>query len=99
METYRNLGRLGLLGPLGSLLVNASYPEPHREQMKVLRSGAAALLALTAEGAAAAATAGDELRAAEPLITAPMLLIGAGESDVPGLPPHGGGRGPALSPG
>jgi len=86
-QSLNALGRIGLLRPIGSTLVNPSYPEEAREQMKALRSGSTALLSLTAEGASAAATAGAELAEAEPKIVAPMLLIGAEQSDVPDLPP------------
>lgn len=85
-QSLNFLGRVGLLRPIGSLFITRSYTDPIRTQMVALRSGSGALLALTDEGALAAASAGAELLAAEPLITAPMLLIGAENSDVPGLP-------------
>jgi pimeloyl-ACP methyl ester carboxylesterase len=85
-QSLNFLARLGLLRPLGSLFTNHSYAASVRDQMVALRSGARALLALSDEGAIAEATAGADLRAAEPQVTAPMLLIGAEKSDVPGLP-------------
>lgn len=86
---YRSLdglARLGLLRPIGRLFAHPAYPEELREQMIALRAGSAALLRLTDEGALAAQSVPAELRAAEARLTMPLLVIAAGESDVPGLP-------------
>jgi pimeloyl-ACP methyl ester carboxylesterase len=86
---YRSLNgltRLGLLRPLGGLFAHPAYPEELREQMTALRSGSTALLRLTDEGALAAQSVPAELRAAEARLTMPLLVLAAGECDVPGLP-------------
>lgn len=86
---YRSLdglARLGLLRPIGGLFAHPAYPAELREQMVALRSGSTALLRLTAEGALAAQSVPAELRAAEARLTMPLLVIAAGESDVPGVP-------------
>jgi pimeloyl-ACP methyl ester carboxylesterase len=86
---YRSLdglAQLGLLRPLGGLFAHPAYPEGLREQMTALRSGSTALLQLTAEGALAAQSVPAELRAAEPRLTMPLLVLAAGACDVPGLP-------------
>ncbi len=85
-QALNGLAPLGLLRPLGHLLVHPSYSGSLRQQMIALRSHSKALLAMTAEGATAGATAGAELREAEAKLAVPMLLIGAAQSDVPGLP-------------
>jgi pimeloyl-ACP methyl ester carboxylesterase len=89
MGTYQSLtplGQLGLLRPLGSILTDAAYSSELRAQMIALRSNSEALYRLTREGAVAAASAGDELRAAEQKYNAPLLAIGAEKGNVPELP-------------
>jgi pimeloyl-ACP methyl ester carboxylesterase len=89
LGSYRTLGllaRLGLLRPLGSLMVAPGYPAPIRDEMLALRSRSQSLLNVSDEGAVAQRSAGAELRAAEPLMRGPLLVIAAGQSDVPGLP-------------
>jgi pimeloyl-ACP methyl ester carboxylesterase len=86
---YRSLdglARLGILRPIGGLFAHPAYPQELRGQMVALRSGSAALLRLTEEGALAAQDVPAELRAAEARLTMPLLVIAAGECDVPGLP-------------
>jgi pimeloyl-ACP methyl ester carboxylesterase len=85
-RSLNGLAQLGLLRPLGGLFAHPAYPEELREQMTALRSGSAALLRLTAEGALAAQSVPAELRAAEARLTVPLLVIAAGKCDVPGLP-------------
>jgi pimeloyl-ACP methyl ester carboxylesterase len=85
--TFRSLdplARVGLLLPIGAMTVDAAYPPDLRAEMIALRSSA--LLSISDEGALAAASAGAELRAAEARLDAPLLLIAAEQSDVPGLP-------------
>lgn len=85
-QSLDGLARLGLLRPLGGLFAHPAYPEAVRAEMTALRSGSAALLRMTAEGALAAQSVPTELRAAEERLTMPLLVIAAGASDVPGLP-------------
>ena len=80
------LARVGLLRPIGAMTVDAAYPPDLRAEMIALRSRSSALLSISDEGAVAAASAGAELRAAEARLDAPLLLIAAEQSDVPGLP-------------
>ena len=54
-----------------------------RQEMQALRSRVPALLGFSAEGAVAAATATDELQAAEARIQAPLLIIAAGATKLP----------------
>jgi pimeloyl-ACP methyl ester carboxylesterase len=85
-QSLDGLARLGLLRPIGGLFAHPAYPQELRDQMVALRSGSAALLRLTEEGALAAQDVPAELRAAEQRLTMPLLVIAAGECDVPGLP-------------
>ncbi len=78
--------RLGLMYPLGQLMSYPAYPPEVRRQMVALRSVSKSLIAIGDEGAAAAETAGDELRAAETKLNSPLLIIAAEKSNVPGLP-------------
>lgn len=89
MGTYQSLtalGQLGLLRPLGGMLAAPAYEPELRAQMIAVRSNSDALYRLTREGAAAAASAANELRAAEQAFNAPLLAIGAEKSNVPELP-------------
>jgi len=79
--------RLGLLRPLGAMLVCPAYPQDVRDQMIALRSSSTALVRITDEGALAAQGGAAELRAAEDRLVMPLLVIAAGASDVPELPP------------
>lgn len=86
LGAYQHLdwaGRLGLLRPLGSLMADAAYADDLRAEMQALRSRSSALLGFSAEGAVAAQTAAEELAVAEPQIGAPLLIIAAGESEIP----------------
>jgi pimeloyl-ACP methyl ester carboxylesterase len=81
------LAELGLLRPLGGMLsANPAYEPKLRAEMTALRSRSEALLATADEGAVALQSAGAEVRAAESRLTMPLLIIAAGNSDVPGLP-------------
>jgi pimeloyl-ACP methyl ester carboxylesterase len=86
LGTYRHLdwaGRLGLLRPIGALMADSAYPADLRAEMKALRSRSSALLGFSAEGALAAETASAGLADAEPNIEAPLLIIAAGDSELP----------------
>ena len=86
LGTYQTLdwaGRLGLLRPIGSLMADAAYPDELRAEMKALRSRSSTLLGFSAEGALAAETAYAELAEAESHIETPMLIIAAGDSELP----------------
>ena len=85
-QSLDSLAALGLLRPLGLLGADFAYPPDLRQEMIALRSRSSALLNLTDEGAVAAASSPAELRAAEVHLHAPLLVISAEESDVPGLP-------------
>jgi pimeloyl-ACP methyl ester carboxylesterase len=85
-RTLDRLAHLGLLRPLGGLFAHPAYPEEVRERMAALRASSSALLRITEEGALAAESVPAELRAAEPKLTMPLLVIAAGACDVPGLP-------------
>lgn len=85
-RSLNGLARLGLLRPLGGLFAHPAYPEGLREQMTALRSGSTALLRLTDEGTLAAQSVPAELRTAEARLTMPLLVLAAGECDVPGIP-------------
>lgn len=80
------LAGLGLLRPLGMIGADLAYPPELRRQMLALRSRSTALLNLTDEGAVAATSAPTELLTAETSLHAPLLVISAEQSDVPGLP-------------
>jgi pimeloyl-ACP methyl ester carboxylesterase len=77
--------RLGLLRSMGALLAHPAYPEATRATMIALRANSQALQRLADEGAIAAKSAVAELSAAESHLTAPLLIIAAEKSDVPGL--------------
>jgi pimeloyl-ACP methyl ester carboxylesterase len=86
LGTYQHLdwaGRLGLLRPLGSLMADGAYPDELRAEMKALRSRSSTLLEFSAEGAVAARTATEDLADSEPNISAPLLVIAAGDSELP----------------
>ncbi len=86
LGTYRHLdwaGRLGLLRPLGLLMANSAYPDELRAEMRALRSRSSTLLEFSIEGAVAARGAAAELAVAEQNIDAPMLIIAAGNSELP----------------
>ena len=82
-QTLDWAGRLGLLRPIGSLMADAAYPEDLRAEMKALRSRSSTLLGFSAEGALAAETAYAELAEAESQIDAPLLIIAAGDNELP----------------
>ena len=63
-----------------------AYPPKVRGKMVALRSVSRSLIAIADEGAIAAETAGNELRTAEINLHPPLLIIAAGQSNVPGLP-------------
>jgi pimeloyl-ACP methyl ester carboxylesterase len=92
LGTYDSLtpiGRVGLLRPIAGMMVDPSYSTELRDQMFALRARSSALAAVAQEGAVAASSAGQQLRAAEEELRAgrvPMLVIGAGATDVPQLP-------------
>lgn len=86
LGTYQYLdwmGRLGLLRPIGSLMADSAYPNELRAEMKALRSRSSTLLGFSAEGALAAETAFAELEEAESGIDAPLLIIAAGDNELP----------------
>ena len=86
LGTYQHLdwaGRLGLLRPLGLLMANAAYTDELRAEMKTLRSRSSTLLEFSVEGAVAARSAAEELAVAEQNIDVPMLIIAAGNSELP----------------
>jgi pimeloyl-ACP methyl ester carboxylesterase len=92
LGTYQSLapiGRVGLLRPIAGMMVDPAYPTDLRDQMFAMRARSSALGAVAQEGAVAASSAGPQLRAAEEVLRAgrvPVLVIGAGATDVPQLP-------------
>jgi pimeloyl-ACP methyl ester carboxylesterase len=82
-QSLRWLAQLGLLRPIGNLAADADYPPEIREQMIALRSQSAALIRAVNYQAVAAQTAGDELRAAEAKLDVPILIIAAGQNELP----------------
>jgi pimeloyl-ACP methyl ester carboxylesterase len=92
LGTYQSLaplGRVGLLRPIAGIMVDPVYPAELREQMFALRARSSALGAVAQEGAIAARSALQELRGAEATLASgrvPVLVIGAGATDVPQLP-------------
>lgn len=92
LGTYQSLaplGRVGLLRPIAGMMVDPAYPAELRDQMFALRARSSALGAVAQEGAVAASSAGPALRAAEEVLRergVPVLIIGAGATDVPQLP-------------
>jgi pimeloyl-ACP methyl ester carboxylesterase len=86
LGTYQHLdwaARLGLLRPMGLLMANSAYPEELRAEMRALRARSLTLLQFSAEGALAARNAAEALAAAEQNMDAPMLIIAAGNSELP----------------
>ena len=86
LGSYQRLdpaARAGLLRPLAGLFVDGAYAPALRREMQALRGQSHVLLGVSAEGALAAQTAATELAAAEPRITAPMLIIAAGANELP----------------
>lgn len=78
------LAKVGLLRPLAGSFVHPSYPSDLRDQMVSLRSRGSAIVAMAAEGAIARRQLGTEdLRTAEADLTAPLLVLAAGATDVP----------------
>ena len=82
-ESLNPLGRAGLLRPMGTLFADAGYPKELRSEMMALRSRSSTILNISAEGALAAETAVDELKAAESQMIAPLLIIAAESNELP----------------
>jgi pimeloyl-ACP methyl ester carboxylesterase len=81
---------LGLLRPIAGMLVDPAYTGALRTEMVALRSRSAALLSMTQEGAVAQRSGGAEIKVAEATLKirpVPLLVLAAGASDVPDLPP------------
>jgi pimeloyl-ACP methyl ester carboxylesterase len=93
LGTYEGLApvaRLGLLRPIAGALVDPAYTGALRTEMVALRSRSAVLLAVAQEGAVAQQSGRPELAAAETVLQrhpVPLLVIAAGASNVPDLPP------------
>jgi pimeloyl-ACP methyl ester carboxylesterase len=88
-ELLAPIGRVGLLRPIAGMMVDPAYSTELRDQMFALRARSSALAAVAQEGAVAANSGGQRLRAAEDILRSggvPMLVIGAGATDVPQLP-------------
>jgi pimeloyl-ACP methyl ester carboxylesterase len=87
-------GQLELLARTGLLrLFAGAFVDPANQQaaavqaeMYALRSRSSALVSVADEGVVAQQSAGVELREAEAGLHVPLLLVGAGRSEVPGLP-------------
>ncbi len=77
------LAPTGLLRPMAGLFADRAYPDALRAEMRALRGQAHVLRQITAEGALAHDTAADELAAAETKLTAPLLVIAAGNNGLP----------------
>ena len=76
--------RAGLLRPMASSFVSPAYSGELRDRMAALRSRSAAILGFAREGAQAQAGLHTQaLLDAEDSITAPMLIVAAGATDVP----------------
>lgn len=89
-EAFAPVARLGFLRPLGGALVDPAYTGALRTEMVALRSRSEVLLAIAREGAVARQSGGSELAGAETALQQhplPLLVIAAGASDVPDLPP------------
>ena len=91
MGTYQSLdslARLGLLRPLATVLSSPDYEDELRQQMIAIRGRSLNIRQMAVEGAAAAATGAADLKEAENGLTAPLLILAAGQSNVvPGQPP------------
>ncbi|MFN2167818.1 MAG: alpha/beta fold hydrolase, partial [Anaerolineae bacterium] len=82
-RTLDGLARLGLLRPMGGLFADRAYDVALRREMSALRARSRALLSVTAEGALAAESLPADLRIAESQMEAPLLIIAAGQSEIP----------------
>ena len=82
-QTLDPLGRAGLLRPMGSLFADRAYPSALRSEMSALRARSDSLLAVTAEGSLAAATLPERLAEAEAQLSTPLLVIAAGQTELP----------------
>lgn len=82
-ESLNLLARAGLLRPLGTLFADTGYPSELRSEMKALRSRSSAILNISAEGALAAKTGVNELKAAEAQMSGPLLIIAAESNELP----------------
>lgn len=77
------LGKVGLLRFLGTLFADGAYSPELRKEMAALRSRSTSILDVSAEGALAAETVPEELHQAESEMQAPLLIIAAGNSELP----------------
>ncbi|MGE5072797.1 MAG: alpha/beta fold hydrolase [Anaerolineae bacterium] len=85
-RTWDPLARLGLMRPVISVLDRHEvFPPALRAEMSALRSSSTAWLRTSDEEAVAAQTMPSELRAAEPRLDMPLLIIAAGKSNVMNL--------------
>ncbi len=83
-QSLNPLARLGLLRPLGGLLVNSDYVPSLRTGMVAVRSTAPALMAMANDGAIAAASLVPALTAATGVWDdVPLLIIAAGKNGLP----------------
>ena len=82
-RTLDGLARLGLLRPMGGLFADRAYDAVLRRELSALRARSRALLSVTAEGALAAESLPADLRMAESQMEAPLLIIAAGQSEIP----------------
>ena len=70
---------------VGILEPNLDFPPETRQIMAALRSRSSAWISMSDEGAVAQQSMDEELRAAEPMLNMPLLIIAAGKSNVMGL--------------
>lgn len=78
------LARLGLLRPLAPAFVHPSFEGEERQRILALRSRGAAIAAVGLEGRLARRELGSErLLEAERALSAPLLIVAAGATDVP----------------
>ena len=76
--------RMGLLRPLAPSFVSRAYGSDLRKQQIALRSRARSILAMAREGTQASEGLGTQtLRHAEDSLSIPLLIIAAGDTDVP----------------
>lgn len=83
-HALRFFAQLGLLRPLASSFVHPAYTGELKTQMIALRSRSSAIVAFAKEGAIAKqGLTKDVLNQAEQDMASPLLIVAAGETDVP----------------
>jgi pimeloyl-ACP methyl ester carboxylesterase len=85
-KKWDGLARLGVMRPMLNVMTkDPGYPPSIAKEMTALRSRSSAWLSMSDEGVVAQQTMGADLRAAEPKLDMPLLIIAAGKSNVMNL--------------